>query len=105
MLNLKASVTEAANRVSERLTQVASEAAHALTGSLSRAGNRVVDGVLDQAEKWVGPVAPASAPRPAAPEHLVAAHGKAAAKKRKQARLAMQRLVKAAKRTASSARR
>jgi hypothetical protein len=86
MLDLKATVTEAANHLKARVAHVAVEALDAV---VAKASNLLL-GVPAQPRTQA-----AAAPRP------VAAHGKAAAKKRKQARLSMQRLVKAAKRSAS----
>lgn len=105
MLDLKTSVTEAANHLTQRVSRAATDALGALTDSLSRAGMNAVDGVLAKASKLVGMPEEEHAAEASAPPVVHAApHGKAAAKKRKQARLSMQRLVKAAKRTASSAR-
>lgn len=106
MIDIKSTVTSAASQVTERLSRAASDTLGAFTDSISRAGLQVVDGVLAKASKLVG--APEEDTQEAsgaaeAPELQAAPRGKAAAKKRKQARLAMQRLVKAAKRTASAA--
>ncbi len=110
MLDLKSSVTAAANQLSQRVSRAATGALGALTGSLSRAGLNVVDGVLAKASELMGIPEEGHEPADSAQDlanHAAmpaAPHGKAAAKKRKQARLSMQRLLKAAKRTASSAR-
>ncbi len=106
MLDIKSTVTEAAHHVTERLARVATGALDAFTSSVSRAGLSVVDGVLAKASALVGGAnEETEASVVAAPPSLEAApHGKAAGKKRKQARMAMQKLVKAAKRGASSAR-
>ena len=111
MLDIKNTVTEAASQVSQRISRVATDALGAVTGSLSRAGLHVVDEVLAKASKLVGQPpgdageAAQATGTPAPAAFAPAPHGKAAAKRRKATRLAMQRLVKAAKRTASAARK
>ena len=106
MLDIKSTVTEAAHHVTERLSRAATGALDAFTSSVSRAGLSVVDGVLAKASALVGASEDTATTPSAPPPALQAApHGKAAAKKRKQAKVAMQKLVKAAKRGAGSARR